>query len=62
MNAENIENTLKEIFSEAIEDGVIQNVRSFEDAMILTQARGLVVRMTDGSEFQLTIIQTRWER
>jgi len=59
MNAENIENTLKEIFSEAIEDGVFSNVRSFEEAMILSQDRGLVVKTVFGDEFQITIVQTR---
>jgi len=60
MTPENIENTLKEIFSEAIEDGVFGNVRSFEEAMILTRDRGLVVKTVFGDEFQITIVQSQF--
>lgn len=33
-------------------------VNSFSDAGLLTQNCGLVVRMTDGTEFQITIVKT----
>lgn len=35
------------------------DVRTFEDAGILTNNKGLVVRLPDGSEFQLTIVRSR---
>lgn len=34
-------------------------VTTFEDACLLTDDEGLVVRMKDGSEFQITIRQSR---
>ena len=37
-------------------------VDTYERAGILTNNRGLVVRMTDGSEFQVTIVQSRASR
>lgn len=36
-----------------------RNVRSFEDSGLLTKNEGLVVRMEDGSEFQVTIVRSR---
>ncbi len=38
--------------------GKIASAVSFEDAGILTHNRGVVLRMNDGSEFQLTIVQS----
>ncbi len=32
---------------------------TFEDADVLTRDRGLVVTLTDGSEFQITIVRSR---
>lgn len=34
-------------------------VRSFSDAGLLTTDIGLVLKFSDGSEFQLTIVQSR---
>ena len=36
----------------------IARATSFEDAGILTRNRGVVLRMYDGSEFQITIVQS----
>ena len=33
-------------------------VRTFEEAGVLTMNKGLVVRLPDGSKFQLTIVQS----
>lgn len=38
----------------------ITNVLTFEEAGVPTEDRGLVVKMSDGSEFQLTIARSRW--
>ena len=35
------------------------SVASFEQAGVMTMNKGLVVRMRDGSEFQLTIVRSR---
>jgi len=37
----------------------VASVRTFEEAGVLTGNRGVVVSCTDGSEFQVTIIQSR---
>lgn len=37
----------------------IAGTLTFEDACVLTGDRGLVVTLTDGSEFQLTIVRSR---
>jgi len=34
----------------------------FENAGILTNNKGLVVRMQDGSEFQVTVVQSMWAK
>lgn len=35
------------------------SVRSYEDAGVLTTDRGLVVRLSNGQEFQITIVRSR---
>jgi hypothetical protein len=44
-------------FSET--DATFQSVRTFEDAGVLTTDRGLVIRLSNGQEFQITIVQSR---
>ena len=34
-------------------------VRTYEEAGLLTYNRGVVIRLSDGSEYQLTIVQSR---
>ena len=41
------------------EEPEIARIDSFEDAMILTNNRGLVLKTHNGEGFQITIIQTR---
>lgn len=42
-----------------VEGPAVANVRTFEEAGILTMNAGVVVRMEDDSEFQLTIVQSQ---
>lgn len=35
------------------------SIRTFEDAGVLTTDRGLVLRLSNGQEFQITIVQSR---
>ena len=44
--------------AECFTDDVL-SVKSFREAGLLTQEDGLVVRMRDGSEFQIAVIQSR---
>lgn len=37
----------------------IARATTFEDAALLTSNRGVVLRTADGSEFQITIVQSR---
>jgi hypothetical protein len=41
------------------EDGMIIGSGSFESVGMLTRNEGLVVRMRDGSEFQVTVVKNR---
>lgn len=38
------------------------SITSFADAGVLTRNAGLVLRLDDGSEFQVTVVQSRQER
>ena len=67
-NTEVTEDTLQdglmELISEAADDSFgigweDARVRTFEDAGIMTYNKGLVISLPDGSEFQLTIVQSR---
>jgi len=71
MNSKQMEQALLATLSEApgdytsgealaIED--VRSVRTFEDLGVLSRDLGLVVSLNDGSEFQLTIVQTRTAR
>lgn len=35
----------------------VESVRNFNDAGLMTSNEGVVVRLADGSEFQLTVVQ-----
>ena len=55
---------LRELISEAADDSFgigweAARVRTFEEAGVMTYNRGLVISLPDGSEFQLTIVQSR---
>ena len=55
---------LMELISEAAEDSFgigweEAEVRTFEQAGIMTYNKGLVISLPDGTEFQLTIVQSR---
>lgn len=41
------------------EDTRVDSVRTYEDACMLTRDKGLVIKMSDGSEYQITIVQSR---
>jgi len=45
--------------SDDLNQMTIRRIDSFEDVGMLTRNAGLVVRMTDGSEFQVTVVQSR---
>jgi hypothetical protein len=58
--AENLENILidaLEYYQE--EEGAKIKARIYEDVGMLTTDRGLVVTLPDGSQFQVTIVQSK---
>ena len=55
---------LMELISEAADDSFgigweNARVRTFEQAGVMTYNKGLVISLPDGTEFQLTIVQSR---
>ena len=58
------ENELVEYLEETLawsneESGMFKSVRTFDSVGMMTRNKGLVVRMKDGSEFQLTIVKSK---
>lgn len=49
---------LSEALSES-EELEINNVRTFEEAGMLTRDAGLIIKLLDGSEFQVSIVRRR---
>jgi len=41
------------------EDGMIKTIDTFEEMGVMTNNKGLLVRMQDGSRFQLVIVKSR---
>jgi alpha-D-ribose 1-methylphosphonate 5-triphosphate diphosphatase PhnM len=44
------------------DQSVIDRVETFEENGVLAMNKGLVVRMEDGSEFQVTVVQSKRAR
>ncbi|MCD8159267.1 MAG: hypothetical protein LUD77_10365 [Clostridiales bacterium] len=62
--AEQIEEALMGIlrYRESAEDTALANLEdtaSFQEGGVMTYNRGLVLRMADGTEFQISIVQSR---
>lgn len=66
-NEEQFEKTLQDGLRELITDGYDSSeicwenmqVSTFEEAGVLTYDKGLVIRLPDGTEYQLTIVRSR---
>ena len=59
MNDIDIETMLYELLQDEEAAPEIAKVRTFEEAGVLTSNRGVVVQTDDGSEFQISIVQSR---
>lgn len=48
-------------YGESVSDTILDDARAetFEEAGVMTMNRGLVIRLKDGCEYQLTIVQSR---
>jgi hypothetical protein len=69
MNERKMERAFLELFEDIASDDELQasldqpalanaQVKTFEDAGLLTRDRGIVLTLEDGSEFQVTIVQS----
>lgn len=63
MTEEGVESALLEVlmYGASVDDTTLADcrVKTFSEEGVLTMNNGLVIQMPDGSEFQLTIIQSR---
>ena len=64
MNEKTIEDALNLLISGELDLvdtalGELSNIKTYAEAGILTRDSGLVLRMEDGSEFQITIKQSK---
>ena len=59
MNEIDIETLLYEMLQDEDAAPEVRRVQTFEEAGLLTNNRGLVVRTRDGREFEITIVQSR---
>jgi hypothetical protein len=59
MNEIDIETMLYEMLQDEDAAPEVKHVRTFEEDGVLTRNRGVVVRTTDGSEFQVAIVKSR---
>ena len=62
-NEETLQDALRELITEGYDSYEIcwenLRVRTFAEAGVMTYNKGLVITAPDGSEFQLTIVQSR---
>lgn len=60
---ETLQNGLRDLIEGNLSDDEIlwENMRvsTFEEAGVMTYDKGLVIRLPDGTEYQLTIVQSR---
>ena len=60
---EEVEEALRAVlqYGVSVSDTILDNARTetFEEAGVMTMNRGVVVRLKDGCEYQLTIVQSR---
>ena len=62
-NAETLQHALRDLLTQGYDEDDMcwenMNIQTFEEAGILTYNKGLVISMPDGTEYQLTIVQSR---
>ena len=59
MDATLLAEAIEELLDLLDGDEEVARTSSFGDAGVLTTNAGLVVRMSDGAEFQVTVVQSR---
>jgi len=48
--------------NESFDPDAVRSARPFDELGVLTRNAGLVVRMDDGSEYQITVVRSRGPR
>jgi len=61
MDAKQFAVRLNDIISEC-DEAAFRRVETFEEVGLLTRDNGIVVTMRDGSQFQITIVESRQAR
>lgn len=46
------------LIDDGMEGETFEQFRTFEEAMLMTSSKGLVVKMANGSEFQVTVVRS----
>jgi hypothetical protein len=60
MNEQQLQDYLVEVLDWASdEDGMVKTIETFEDLGVMTNNKGLVIRMQDNSKFQIVIVKSR---
>jgi len=60
MNEQQMQEYLVEVLDWASnEDGMVKTIETFEDLGVMTNNKGLVIRMQDNSKFQIVIVKSR---
>jgi hypothetical protein len=62
MDEAQVQELLQDVLDEVTMDGELPELaraQSFEECGVLTMNKGLVLRMADGSEFQVEIVRSR---
>ncbi len=64
MNAKRVTAKMISILNEDVAQEIlpVDGLNSFEDAGVLTSDNGFVLRLQDGSEYQITVVQSRQSR
>ena len=59
MNETDIETMLYEMLQDEDAAPEVRRVQTFEEAGLLTNNRGVVIRTRDGHEYQINVVQSR---
>lgn len=59
--ASQVASLLGDLLVERVAEEILptKSIRSFRDAGLFTEDAGLVIRLPDGSEYQITVVQSR---
>jgi len=59
MNVKEFTEHLINLIEAGADDEFVDSIGSFEDEGIVTKNEGLVLRLTDGTEYQITVVKSK---